>query len=213
MRTLLNAIFWPAIIFLHTESAFGWSAYFELGTSLGKLTSVDRFLGQSTAISSNLGFCGSFSAYLPVTSPQNIFHFELGLQNRMYFVSSSEPQMDIAALSVNLAARVQFYRFFVGAGYAPITLASTSGPFGLHSNPNVTSYFLEGGAIWRVVPELQIVAVYAVEYGTIPGGGSKSPSPGTEYGLRFRFPFAPYDSVGDASSKFDGFRYPFGIMK
>ncbi len=136
-------------------------------------------------------------------------HFELGLQNRMYFVSTPSPQMDITMLTTNIAMRFELYRFFVGAGYAPFTLASASGPMSIHTNPNVTTFFLEGGAVWRVVPELQIVATYAMEYGATP----KSPSPGTEYGLRFRFPFSPYDSVGDASSKFDGFRYPFGIMK
>lgn len=127
----------------------------------------------------------------------------------MYFVSSSTPQLDITMLTTNIAMRLQFYRFFVGGGYAPFTLASSSGPLAIHTNPNVSTFFAEGGVIWRVVPELQIVATYAMEYGVSP----KSPAPGTEYGLRFRFPLSPYESVGDASSKFDGFRYPFGIMK
>ena len=131
----------------------------------------------------------------------------------MYFVYNSSPQMDLAMTSTNIAMRFELYRFYVGGGYSPINLASTSGPLKLHTNSNVTSFFLEGGLIWRVVPELQIVLTYAREYGIIPGGGAHSPTPGTEYGLRFRFPLSPYASVGDASGKFDGFRYPFGFMK
>ncbi len=127
----------------------------------------------------------------------------------MYFVSSTTPKLDLAMLSTNIAMRFEFYRFYVGGGYAPFTLAGTSGPTSFHTNPTATTYFLEGGVIWRVVPELQIVATYAMEYGISP----KSPSPGTEYGLRFRFPISPYASAQDASGKFDGFRYPFGFMK
>ena len=214
MRTLFLAIFWPALLLIHSETALAWSPYTELGTSLGKLSSFDQFFGLATSgTTSNMGFCGSFSFYMPVTSPRNFFHFELGLQNRMYFVSNTTPQMNLAMLTTNIAMRFELSRFFVGGGYAPFTLDSISGLSGLKRNSNVTSFFLEGGVIWRVVPELQIVATYAREYGILPGGGSRSPSPATEYGLRFRFPLSPYSSPSDASSKFDGFRYPFGFMK
>jgi hypothetical protein len=212
VKSLFQAFFWSALFLFPTESVNA-SPYFELGTSLGKLSSYDQFFGQTTTgNSSNLGFCGSLSFYVPVTSPKNIIHLDLGLQNRMYFVSNSSPQTDLAMVSVNIAARLEFYRFFVGAGYSPLSLVSTSGPLSLHSNSGATGYFGEGGVIWRVVPELQIVATYAMEYGTT-SAGTKSPSPASEYGLRFRFPISPYKSAGDASDKFDGFRYPFGIMR
>ena len=212
MKTLFHAFFWSAFLLLSPKGVNA-SPYVELGTSLGKLSSYDQFFGQSTTgSSSNLGFCGSLSFYVPVTSPKNIIHLDLGLQNRMYFVSNSSPQTDLAMVSVNIAARIEFYRFFVGAGYAPLSLVSTSGPMSLHNNSGATSFFGEGGLIWRIVPELQVVATYAMEYGTA-SSGSKCPSPASEYGLRFRFPLNPNASVGDASSKFDGFRYPFGFMK
>lgn len=208
MRTLLKAIFWPALLLLHTEAALALGPYVELGTSLGKLSSLDSFFGLSTTgTSSNMGFCGGLSFFVPVTSTKNIFHFDLGLQNRMYFVSTTS--QDLAMMTTNIAARFEFYRFYVGAGYAPFMLGSTSGVMSLRPKSGYTSFFGEGGLIWRVVPELQIVATYGMEYGLNP----RSPSPATEYGLRFRFPISPYANVGDASSKFDGFRYPFGFMK
>lgn len=207
MNALIRAVFWPALLLLQSQAAYAWSTYVELGAGLGKLSNVDSFFGTSGAGNSNMGFCGGLSFYVPVTSPKNIFHFELGIQNRMYFVSTSS--QDLAMISSNIAARFEFYRFYVGAGYSPIHFASTAGPLSLSVKPGASSFFGEGGLIWRVVPELQIVLSYAMEYGISP----KSPSPGSEYGLRFRFPLSPYSSVGDASSKFDGFRYPFGIMK
>lgn len=197
-----------------SESALAWSTYMELGTSLGKITQGNRAFGlTSGADSSNLGFCGSVSFYVPVTSPRNFAHFELGIQNRMYFVSNSSPQYDLSMLTPNIAIRFELSRFYAGAGYAPMLLKSTEGVMSLKPSAGTTSYFMEAGAIWRVVPELQIALTYAMEYGIVSGGGDHSPSPATEYGLRFRFPLSPYSGAAEASSKFDGFRYPFGIMK
>ena len=216
MRTLFLAIFWPSLLLFYSGTAHAWSSYFELGTSLGKISNGNSFFGlTSGAESSNTGFCGSFSFYVPVTSPHNFFHFELGLQNRLTLVSIASPHKDLSMLTPNISMRFELYRFYVGGGYAPMTLVSSggSGPSGLHPNTGTTAYFFEGGLIWRVVPELQIAATYAMEYGITAAGGSHSPSPATEYGLRFRFPLSPNAAAGDASSKFDGFRYPFGIMK
>jgi len=188
--------------------AFAWSTYVELGASLGSLSTANSYFGLPASVSFNNGFCGGVSFYVPVTSPKNFFHFELGVQDRMYFLSDSASK-DLAMDTINIAARFEIYRFFIGAGYAPIDLASTNGPTALAVKSGSTSWFGEGGYIWRVVPELQIVAAFAMEYGLSP----HSPSPATEYGLRFRFPLSPYSSAGDASSKFDGYRYPFGFMK
>ena len=198
------------LVFLGSPSAKAWSPYLELGTSLGKLSNYDPWFGASTTGStSNLGFMGSFNFYMPMTSPKNIFHFEIGLQNRMHFVSTENPKSNLVYISNNFALRFELDRFFVGAGYTPFHLTSNSGLLSVKPSAVTNTYFIEGGVIWRVVPELQIVATMSMEYGLT----EKTPSPASEYGLRFRFPLDPYSTVGDASSKFDGFRYPFGIMK
>ena len=106
----------------------------------------------------------------------------------------------------NIAARFEFWRFYVGGGYAPKVLIDFK-PY-----QGSTAYFMEGGLIWKVIPEFQIAATIALEYG-IPASGGVSPSPSTEYGLRFRFPLNPNDYSGGKGVNFDGFRYPFGIMK
>jgi hypothetical protein len=208
VRTLFSAIFWPALLLFYSGSAHAWSTYVELGTSLGSLTTGGPAVGLPASTVTNRGFCGGLSFFAPVTSPKNFFHFELGLQNRMYFLSDAATQ-NLALITTNLAVRFELYRLYVGGGYSPFAMTSINGPMSLKPASSHTSWFAEGGVIWRVVPELQIVAVFAEEFGLTPA----SPKPGTEYGLRFRFPLAPYSTVGDASSKFDGFRYPFGFMK
>lgn len=202
------------LIYAISAQAGTGSAYTELGASLGHISSGDQYFGLSSGASStNSGFAGSISLYVPVTPTRLPIHLDLGLQNRMYFLSIDTPQTNLAMLSTNVSARINLLsRFYVGGGYAPITFKSTNGPLGLRNNANVTSYFFEGGAIWRVVPELQIAATFAMEYG-MTGSGAQSPSPAREYGLRFRLPLFPYSSKEDASGKFDGFRYPFGFMK
>lgn len=214
MRAIFLNLFGFCFLCLASIPAQAFSPYLELGTSLGKLSSLDRFynLG-SSGTTSNLGFCGSFSFYIPVTPPKLLAHFDLGIQNRMYFLSTNSPQKDFTFASTNISFRFEFYRFYVGAGYSPFAFGSTDGALKTKLNPDFTSGFVEVGAIWRIVPELQIVATYAMEYGILHGGGTLSPSPAYEYGLRFRFPLNTQSYKDDVSNQFDGFRYPFGFMK
>lgn len=207
------------ILFLSVLFCFGLSplaqattAYIEAGTSLGRMTSADKFFQQASAQDTGSGFVGSFSLYYPVTSLRRIVHIDLGIQNRLNLNSTTLGE-SLAMASINLAARIEFYRFFVGGGYSPIDFVSKTGEgaSSLHTYPNSHSYFVEGGVIWRVVPELQICAVYALEFGTTPAGSG--PNPASEYGLRFRFPLDPHEAGGKGAVKFDGYRYPFGVMK
>ena len=204
MRSFTFLILLVSLLALHDASA---TLYFEAGTGLGRFSKADTFFG--TSVSSKSGFSGSFSAYYPITREQNFAHIDLGLQTR--FTSTDSTAGNTLTLgSANLAARVEIWRFYGGAGYSPISFISKKGEgiLGLHPYPSNSSYFLEGGAIWRVVPELQIVAAVSLEYGT-----KGSPSPMTEYGLRFRFPLSPKEGGSSKAAEFDGFRYPFGIMK
>ena len=214
VRTLLLALIWPAILFLNTHPAHA-GAYGELGTSLGKISNGNTYFGlASGAESSNSGFMGSFNFYVPITPTRFPVQFQLGLANRLTLVSITNPQNNLSMLTSNIALRFEIaVRFYIGGGYSPLNLRSTDGPLKLMNNAGSTSYFYEVGLIWRVVPELQIAATYSLEYGLAAAGGSRSPSPASEYGLRFRFPLFPYDSKNAVGSSFDGFRYPFGFMK
>ncbi len=199
-----------SLLLLALPSGAKASLYFEGGTAIGSFKNASGFFGQSVA--SGTSFVGSFSAYVPVTREQNFMHFDLGLQTRMSTATSTSGTA-LAMGSAHLGARIEIWRFYAGAGYSPITFVSNkgSGLLGMHTNPGTSSYFMEGGAIWRVIPELQIVAAMALEYGS--GSSGLSPSPLMEYGLRFRFPLNPKESGGVSESRFDGFRYPFGFMK
>jgi hypothetical protein len=164
---------------------------------------------------SKMGFVGSFSVYLPY-KPHKLFHFDFGLQNRLTTSSAQEPGGTNNALMMftpNIAVRAEFWRIFVGGGFSPLPYSNKpSGSFGtLRPMPKTTSYFIETGLIWRVIPEFQIVLVGAVEIASV--NGTAAPNPSTEYGLRFRFPLNPNDYSGKTGVKFDGFRYPFGVMK
>ena len=85
----------------------------------------------------------------------------------------------------------------------PVDFSPYSGAF---------SYYAEGGLIWRVVPEFQICLSATMEYGR-PPSGNVSPNPAMEYGLRFRFPLDPKEFGAASGVEWDGFRYPFGIMR
>jgi hypothetical protein len=192
--------------------AYATGPYIEAGTSLGRMSGAGKYFQDSNADSTGSGFLGSFSLYFPVTSDRNFFHFDLGVQTRLATNSTTSGE-SLAMASINIAARLEISRFFVGGGYAPLDFVSKSGGglTSLHSYASTHSYFLEGGVIWRVIPELQIAAAYGLEFG-LPSGG-RSPSPASEYGLRFRFPLSPKEGGGKRGVDFDGFRYPFGVMK
>jgi hypothetical protein len=131
-------------------------------------------------------------------------HLDLGLHNRLNFVSGSGASPMV--FTPNLAARIEFWRFFAGAGYAPKVLVD------MKPKNGASSYFFEGGVIWRVVPEFQICASALLEYGTSVAG-TASPVGATEFGLRFRFPLSPKEYASSGGVDFDGYRYPFGIMR
>ena len=188
--------------------------YIEAGTSMGTLSNGQSFFGQSDAASTKSGFLGSLSLYKPITSERNFFHFELGIQNRVLTTSGSTLGSPLAMGSSEFGTRLQISRFYVGGGYTPFTYVSKPGDgiTSLHLNGGTSAYFFEAGLIWRVIPELQIVAAYSREYG-LPSQGGVSPAPVAEYGLRFRFPINPTESERGSGVQFDGFRYPFGFMK
>jgi hypothetical protein len=116
--------------------------------------------------------------------------------------------------SSELATRLQVGRFYVGAGYAPLTYVTKpdQGITSLHVNSGTRAYFFEGGLIWRLIPELQIALTYSREYELSQNPGSGTPVV-AEYGLRFRFPLNPSEYEHAGKVDFDGFRYPFGFMK
>jgi hypothetical protein len=189
------------------------SPYIEAGTSYGTYSAGQSYFGNANA-SQGSGFLGSLSLYFPVTSERAFAHLDLGLQNR--FLSASDSTgAPLAMGSSEIGARLEISRFYVGGAYAPITYVSKSGSgvTSLHPNSGVNAYLLEAGAIWRVVPELQICFDYSLEIGLLSGGGGSSPSPVSELGIRFRFPLDPAEHQGGKGVDFDGFRYPFGFMK
>lgn len=196
----------------HTAQATG--AYYEAGTSLGGFAAADSFFNQPSAAATSGGFVGSLSVYVPVSRPNALGRLQAGLQTRIS-TSTTEGTNDALAMgSLHLGARLEIWRFYVGAGYSPWTWVSKpqQGVTSLHLNPGFSSYMAEAGLIWRVIPEFQIAACFGVEYG-LGRSGIQSPLPVTEYGLRFRFPFNPKEGNTGEGVKFDGFRYPFGVMR
>jgi hypothetical protein len=197
------------LLFLLGLQTAGAALYFEAGTGIGSLSSGDSYFGVPTAQTSN--FSASFSAYTPVTRQYPLGHIAMGLHSRAT-AGSAVSGTSLAFGSFNLALRVEFWRFFVGAGYSPISYISKSGEgfLGLKGRRESCSYFIETGAIWRVIPEFQIIAAFSLETGLTQA--VRSPII-TEYGLRFRFPLSPKESTSGSGRSFDGYRYPFGIMK
>jgi hypothetical protein len=191
------------------------SIYFEVGTSAGNMISPSAYFQQPLS-KPGLGFVGSFSAYIPY-KPKSWFHFDFGLQNRLTLTNSKNESGNSQSFSMftpNIAVRIEFWRFFIGGGFSPLPYSSkaSAGLTSLRPTPKATSYFMETGMIWRVIPEFQIVLAAGAEFASV--NGTVSPSPSIEYGFRFRFPLNPKDyAAGSGGVKFDGLRYPFGFMK
>ena len=177
---------------------------------MGSVKNGDAFF-QQTAVSGS-SFVGSFNFYEPIPLFKHFMNLDLGLQNRLTTFTTNSSQA-LAMATTNVAMRLEFWRFYIGGGYAPLTFSNQpgSGLFGLRTNNGGTGYFYEGGVIWRIVPEFQIALTYAMENVSAKGSGNLMTS--AEYGLRFRFPLSPKEGGGASEVKFDGFRYPFGFMK
>jgi hypothetical protein len=196
------------------HAAHATGTYYEIGTSLGGFAAADPFFNQPSAAATSGGFVGSLSVYAPVSKPNAIGRLQAGFQTRISTSTIEGTPDSLAMGSLHLGARLEIWRFYVGAGYSPWTWVSKpqQGVTSLHLNPGFSSYLGEAGLIWRVIPEFQIAACFGVEYG-LGQGGIQSPLPVTEYGLRFRFPFNPKEGNAASGVEFDGFRYPFGVMR
>ena len=205
MRQIASLLF----LLLGLGSASHAAPYFEFGLGVATFKKADAYFG--TSVSNAGGFAGNFSAYWSSAYLGNLARIDLGFQNRISCATDTSGG-SLTFGSMNLATRIEFWRFFAGAGVSPITFYNTQskGILGLHPYPGTYSYFVEGGAFWRVAPEFQIIASAALETASV--SSTVSPSPITEFSLRFRFPLDPKESSGRGSS-FDGYRYPFGIMK
>ena len=136
---LLLSLIFLASGFLNKTQA---TPYFEAGTSVGSYSKGQNFFGSANADSGS-GFLGSFSFYVPVTSIRNFFHFDLGLQNRVFTTSDSQGS-PIAMGSSEISLRLEISRFYVGGGYAPITFVSNTGLTGLHTNPGASGLSFRG---------------------------------------------------------------------
>lgn len=208
MKSVLSGAVFVFLLWQGAPSARA-SLYFEAGTGFGTMSSGSTYFGLPTADTSN--FSGSFSAYKPITRQHPFGHIALGLHARAT-AGAANSGTSLAFGSANLALRAELWRFFVGVGYSPISFISKEGAglLGLKGRRESCSYFIETGAIWRVIPEFQIIAALSVETGLTQA--AKSPVI-TEYGLRFRFPLDPKEHPSAKTQGFDGYRYPFGIMK
>ena len=177
------------------------------------MSSGANYFQQPAASSTKTGFGMNGSFYYPVIFPRDAIHVDIGIQDRLTSSSIAGTGSPLAMNTLNLGVRLEFWRFYVGAGYGVWDFVSTpgNGVASLRSYAGVHSYFTEGGVIWRVIPEFQIAAGVGLEFGT-PSGGT-SPAPSIDYGLHFRFPLFPGDEAKSKTVKFDGFRYPFGFMK
>lgn len=190
------------------------SLYWEGDFHLNSMTRAGNYFQQSAADKTAMGFGVAFGIFLPVTSERRFFHFELGLLDRLTKSSTSGANSSPLAMNtLNVGMRFEFWRFFVGGGYGFFNMVSKSGSgtSGLRAYSGASSYYFEGGVIWRVIPEFQIVLDGSAEFGKISSG--ISPAPSLNYGLAFRFPFNPKEGGSSKSVQFDGFRYPFGFMK
>jgi hypothetical protein len=212
VRTIMMAL-WICLSW-NPRPAQATSAYYEAGTSLGGFSGAGAFFNQPGAANTSGGFVGSLSVYAPVTRPNAFGRLQAGLQTRISTSTVAGTSDALAMGSLHVGARLEIWRLYVGAGYSPWTWVSKpqQGISSLHLNPGFSSFLAEAGLIWRVIPEFQIAACFGLEYG-MERSGIQSPLPVTEYGLRFRFPFNPKEGNSGSGVEFDGFRYPFGVMK
>lgn len=191
------------------------SPYFEFGTSAGTISKGNGYFSTTGMDPSNMGFIGSLNFYFPVTPMKHVAHLEFGMQNRFTLVSGTDSTVtnsQHAILAPAASMRIEFWRLYVGGGFAPMNFKSKNGGgFGsLTPGTGTSSYFGEVGIIWRVIPEFQICLTLAQEYASSTGASGLS---ATEYGVRFRFPISPKEIETSGGVKWDGFRYPFGFMK
>ncbi len=180
-----------------------FAVYSELQTGIGIISSAEKYFG--VAGSGGLGFSGGLHLYGNLFGKPGMA-WQWGIANRL--TTGNLDGASLAMLTHNLATRIEFYRFYIGGGFSPFGWKSTDGISGLKPNSGVKTFFLEGGLIWKIVPEYQICATVAYEFPYLTFVPTNM-----EYGLRFRFHFGNPEDSSKKEKDWDGWRYPFGFMR
>lgn len=184
--------------------------YLEVGAGIDKFISPDAFYPSLTR-SPGLGytFNGMIGAYLFGGPSSNV---QLGIKAIASQAGTDTQEINLAVPVPML--RLEFWRFYVGAGLTPYVWSRTSDTLGLdyfRLESGTLAGVLEAGLMWKILPDFSL---------NLEGSGlfvksdraGLSPKPVAALTLQFRFLFSIGKPMKESGgNKFDGWRYPFGF--
>lgn len=200
--------------------------YVDAGLGVSTLWAAGSAFGNATMTATqNLTFGGALALIYNISADADPLQFQVGVTGR--YSNGFDP----TALTFNtlltpyLTLRIDFQnRFYIGFGASTLTFRRSNGAFGF-DGLQLTSVPIAAmgqfGIEWWVAPFFALNLEGTLETMSITGATTLSPLPAISGLISMRFPLGLFGNGGGGSgrggsrgrsrTKFDGWRYPFGI--
>lgn len=179
--------------------------YWEAGLGLNQMQSANEMFGATDAQSTGFGptFSGTLATVL--TSPDAWFPFHLGVHSRYH--GNSSDTASFALLANYGLARLEFWRFMVGAGYAPFVFrkSNAGGTNSSFSQATSTGYMGQAGFILPIIPTFLLSI-----NGTYENFGNSPTVFSVELVFRFYFGGGMFRERSPFEREYKPWRYPYG---
>ncbi len=190
--------------------AGGW--YYEFGGGGALVNQAQGFFGTRVPSAPRMGYGLNLlvAKNLAREGQEALLQIHLGL--RQTYISASRDQITYAYTPTYAFFRLESPRFYFGGGATPIVFRQISTPqvggaFALA--PGAIALEGEFGLLWRVVPFFHIALESSAHF--VQSGGGLSPKPALLGGIQFRIFMTSDLPEGRSRTKYDGWRYPFGL--
>ena len=206
INSIIIVLFFLILAPFHSNA---YSFYFEFGAGGAKINSGQSLFGQNDLPA---GPSFNFSLVKYLTSVQSLAQVHLGIKYRFNGGSTNSTYHSLSAPYPFV--RLEFFRFYIGAGATPwVFPSSQSGSYGItqfNKASGAIGVFVESGLLWKVSPFFHMSIEASAE--AVRQSGVISPKPIYAITWQFRFPFGKRESYQTQDIlDYDGWRYPFGI--
>ncbi len=187
--------------------------YSELGFGIGKMQNPQALYGSEQGLSTGLGMGLNLAlGWNLANDNSSALQLHLGFKSRA--ISASNSEATLTFIDVGPFFRIETYRFYIGAGAAPLLWKSSGEAGGMlivsrKESTGALGYHGEFGLLWRVVPDFSLAL--EASYGMISYQSSFGPKPDLIGSFQMRFELFKGSKSSGGNKKVDGWRYPFGI--
>jgi hypothetical protein len=206
---LINALSLPFGAGHHLAEAASY--YFEAGVGQSLIHKSAALFGDSTPAHTSRDLATNFTFAFDLSSPRSFSSVHFGLQHQ--YASAFKDETFYSFQTVGPIFRIEYYFFYLGAGFSPLVLSSSGNTPQYLYGPTSGAFAAttEAGLVWRVVPFFHILGRAGAQ--AIRTNDGIGPLPAWNVTFQMRFLYGERKEPPQRRQEHQGWRYPFGIER